>query len=486
MNLNGIKDAYGLGSEERETLAQLVDLRSSMEIRNANLDAYYESRQPTPSIGVDNIPDNVDPGARCGWARKAVTSVSERVRMDGFVFEGGGADEAFDAVQRDSGLSLAFNRTVASELTHGCAFATVQRTTSGRVAVRMHTAETSAALWDYAEGRVGAGMVVADSRRTAWSPRDPVPVQVHMHLPGSVVVVERTGPVSWRAAKMPTPMGRPMMEAFCFRPTGTKPLGQSRITPTVMYLVDEVERTLRYMAVSSALYSAPMMVANGLTEDQYDEMTGKKWSLYTSSWLAATRDENGETATFEKIAASSPQPYIDAIAAYAKLFSGETGVPLNSLGVVQDNPSSAEAIAAAREDVCVAAEDCIESARESMRQVALMAMAVASNTTPDGLTERQRSVTPHFRSPMMPSVAASADAMVKIAGVLDGFAQTRAFLAGMGFDESEIKDIRAEMDGARAKSALRAIMGGERHAQAQAQAQQPQTPTNPQRGGEAE
>jgi hypothetical protein len=32
----------------------------------------------------------------------------------------------------------------------------------------------------------------------------------------------------------------------------------------------------------------------------------------------------------------------------AAQFAGETGVPLNSLGVVQDNPSSAEAIYATR------------------------------------------------------------------------------------------------------------------------------------------
>lgn len=37
---------------------------------------------------------------------------------------------------------------------------------------------------------------------------------------------------------------------------------------------------------------------------------------------------------------------------YAKMFSGVTGVPLNILGVVQDNPSSAEAIMTSREDVC--------------------------------------------------------------------------------------------------------------------------------------
>ena len=54
-------------------------------------------------------------------------------------------------------------------------FATVQRV-GGRVAVRTHTAETAAAIWDEAEQRIGAGLVVADSRRTSWSPTRAVPV----------------------------------------------------------------------------------------------------------------------------------------------------------------------------------------------------------------------------------------------------------------------------------------------------------------------
>lgn len=124
------------------------------------------------------------------------------------------------------------------------------------------------------------------------------------------------------------------------------------------------------------------------------------------------------------------------------------------------NPSSAEAIDAQREDICTAAEDCIESNRASMREVALMAMAVAGNTTVDGLTEEQRTVTPHFRNPRTPSLASTADAMVKIAGVLDGFAQTREFLTGMGFEAAEVESVRSQLAAGENRRALMSIMGG--------------------------
>lgn len=459
MRLDGITHAAGLSKADADVLAELVEVQGAVAPRNRLLDLYYESEQPTPSVGIDNIPDCVDPGVRCDWARKAVTSVSERVRLDGFVFEGDYHDDAFARIVRANGLDAAFNLNISSELTHGVMFATVQRTGSS-TAVRFHTAESAAAIWDVAAGRIGAGFVVADAKRTKWSGLTVVPTQVNLHLPGRVVVLHRTGAASWTADNYATPLDRPMMEAFTFRATGTKPFGQSRITPTVRYLVDEVERTLRYMAVSNALYATPMMAALGLTDDQFDAMKASKWSMYVGSWFLATRDREGNVPSIQKFSASSPQPYIEAIQTYAKLFSGATGVPLNSLGIVQDNPSSAEAIAASREDVCVAAEDCIESNKIAMRNVALMAMAVEHNTTLDGLTDEQQSVMPHFKNPTMPSLASTADAMTKIAAVMDGFSGTREFLSGMGFEAAEIESIRSQLDSSANRAALMAIMGG--------------------------
>ena len=459
MNISGISYATGLSREDADVLRDLVDVHESVSARNRLLDSYYESDHRPQKIGIDNIPDEVDPGVRCDWARKAVTSVSERVRMDGFVFEGDYEDPALASVLAANDLNGEFNRHVASELTHGCMFATVQRD-GAYVSVRMHSAKTSAAIWDTAAGRIGSGLVLADVRRFDWSSA-PVPSQVNMHLPGRVVIIRRTGPASWAAETMATPIDRPMMEAFCFRATGTKPFGETRITPTVRYLVDEVERTMRYMAVSSAFYATPQRYLMGLTDEQYDAMVGNKWQAYIGSMLLGTRDDDGNTPTAGQFSATSPQPYIDAIQTYAKLFSGATGVPLNSLGIVQDNPSSAEAIDAQREDICTAAEDCIESNRASMREVALMAMAVAGNTTVDALTDEQRTVTPHFRNPRTPSLASTADAMVKIAGVLDGFSQTREFLTGMGFEAAEVESIRSQLSAGENRRALLSLMGGE-------------------------
>lgn len=456
MNIQGVASAYGLSRGDAATLAELMEAYASVAPRNRLLDDYYESERRPPSIGIDNIPDNVDPGVKCDWARKAVTSVSERVRMDGFVFEGDYEDEALSRVLAANDLNGAFNRHVSSELTHGCMFATVQRDGAG-VSVRMHSADTSAAIWDTAAGRIGSGFVIADTAKFDWSSR-PVPSQVNLHLPGRVVVLRRTGPVHWAAETLPTPLDRPMMEPFCFRATGTKPFGETRITPTVRYLVDEVERTLRYMAVSSAFYATPQRYLMGLTDEQFDAMVGKKWQTYIGSMLLGTRDgDTGDAPTAGQFPSVSPQPYIEAIQTYAKLFSGATGVPLNSLGIVQDNPSSAEAIDAQREDICTAAEDCIESNRVSMRNVALMAMAVEGDTTIDGLTDEQKTVMPHFKNPRTPSLASTADAMVKIAGVLEGFSETREFLTGMGFEAAEVESIRSQLRRSQASAIIASV-----------------------------
>lgn len=91
-----------------------------------------------------------------------------------------------------------------------------------------------------------------------------------------------------------------------------------------------------------------------------------------------------------------------------------------------------------------------------MRNVALMAMAVDGNTTLDGLSADQLTVMPNFKNPMMPSLAATADAMTKVAGVLEGFAQTREFLSNMGFTPSEVESIRSQLRRIRAQGAAAA------------------------------
>lgn len=459
MILPNILNARGLEAGDRDELEALIAVRNSVSRRNANLRAYYESEVATKYIGIETVPETVDVEECCSWPKKAVTSVSERSRFDGFVLASGGQDPALARVVLDNALVGSYSRHVNSELLHGCMFATVGRAGKG-AAVRFHTAETAMATWDSGSGRIGSGLVLADARRTPWSPHEPVPVQLNMHLPGRVVVVRRTGVTEWDAESLPTPLDRPMMEPFAFRATGIKPFGESRISRAVMTLTDDVVRTLVNMAVSGAFYAAPQKYLLGLTDEMYDDLSKDKWSTFIGSVLMSTRGENGEVPSYGQLSPASPQPYIDMLRTYATLFSGATGVPVNSLGIVQDNPSSAEAIAASREDICLAAEDLNESSKESLRNVALMAMAVAENKRIDDLDDDQKSVMAHFKNPAMPSVVSQADAATKVAAVDPGFAGTSVFYRMLGFDEATITQINNEKRRNQAAGAIDALLSG--------------------------
>lgn len=454
--LTNIVNASGLSKADKAELEALINVHSSVAGRNKKLLNYYESDVVPADIGVSSIPDCVNIKECCSWPKKAVTSVSERSRFDCFVFESGEKNETLEKVVRNNRLIGAYNRHSPSELLHGCMFTTVGRVGKNPI-VRFHTAETSAATWNTAEGCVGSGFVIADARRTSWSPITPVPVQVNMHLPGRVIVLTRVEASRWVAKEERTPLDQTMMESFAFRATGIKPFGESRISKTVMSITDDVIRTLTNMAVSAEFYAMPQKYMLGLTDEQFDSMVDNKLKAYIGSMLLSTRDEEGKVPEVGQLSPSSPQPYIDMLRTYATMFSSATGVPVNSLGIVQDNPSSAQAISAAREDICIAASDLNESSAESLRNVALMAMAVAENKRVEDLSDEQQSVMAHFRDPSMPSVVSQADAAVKVVSADNAFAATDVFYEMLGFDGATIARIKNDKRRTQAQSAINAL-----------------------------
>lgn len=458
-NILGITDAVGLSAADKQELETLLGVYGRVSGRNEKLRRYYEGDISPQSIGVETAAPNIHLDETCDWCRKAVTSVSERSRFDGFVLESGGEDATLRTVVQDCNIAGAYSRHVPSELIHGCMFATVGQN-AGRTYVRFHTAETATATWSQADDRLASGLVVADTAITGWSPFDPIPTQLNMHLPGKVDIFRRVDANRWVVREEATPLDRPMMESFAYRATGIRPFGESRISKAVRRIVDDVIRTLTNMAVSGAFYSAPQKYLIGLTADEFDAIKDNKWATYIGSILLTTRDADGNVPEFGQLSAASPQPYIDMLRTYAMMFSAATGVPINSLGIVQDNPSSAEAIQAAREDICIAAEDLNNSSAESLRDIALMAMAVTENTEVDKLTDDQLSVMARFKDPSKPSIVSQANAYVQVAAVDDGFAGTDVFYEGLGFDQPTRTRIQQEKRRNSATATLRDILEG--------------------------
>lgn len=461
-DVSGIARAAGLTDDESVELEELVNIHSRMRTRNATLEAYYEGDVMARDIGVKMLPDNarVDVELSCDWARKAVNALADLVAFDGFVFDGE-EDEGLQRVMRTGNFRSVFARNRIGILKNGCAFATVGSDGS-KPYVRIHDANDGAAIMDETTDRLRSGFVLARSDRTPWSPRKLVPVQANFFMPGKRVTILRDGPGEWHAERVETPEDVMMMVPLVHAPTDTKPLGSTRITRQVRDLVDDVLRVRLALVMSTAFYAVPMRALLGLSDSAFKKLTETKWGAYLNPLFLATMDRNGRTAQPYQFPANSPQPLIDLIQNDAKLFAGATGVPLNSLGVIHDNPSSAEAIAESRKDLTDAAQSLIDGQlTPALREVALLVMMVGSNVSSvDDLSDDQLSVLPHFKSPAMPSLSAATDAAMKIASVRPEFAETSVFFEMTGFNQTTIDRAVHEMRMITSRESLGTILGG--------------------------
>lgn len=454
--------ASGLTFAERDAMEALLDVYRRTRHRNKVLEDYYEGDVMQKDIGVSIVPPEADirVDLSCDWGRKAVHALSNHVLFDGFVFGDGERDAGLDSALERCNFKAAFSRNRVGMLKKGCMFATVNNDGT-RANVRFHSADSGAAIMDVANERMGSGFVIADSRRTLWSPKRAVPTQVNLHLPGSRVAIVRDDMSRAHAVHVETPLDVPMMVPLVYAPTDTKPLGGTRITRQVRDLVDDVLRVRLAMVLSTALYAAPMRAILGLSDEMYERLMKSKWATYLNPMMLATSDRKGKTPELQQLPSNSPQALISLIEADAKMFAGSTGVPLNSLGIVQDNPSSAEAIAEARKDLSDEAESLIsERLIPALRDVALMVMCVESNRTMDQLEDTQLSVMPRFMPPSMPSLSARTDAAMKIASTDDGFAGTDVFYEMVGLDQPTIARLRSEKARAATDAAIASMFGG--------------------------
>ena len=459
VDLTGIEDAEGITDEARAWVSDLRDEYMLHAGHNAELRRYYDGHVKVGDYGVTaDIPND----QTCHWPQKAVDALADRIRLRSLTVPDGDQRELDEVVARNS-LIDNYNRHVACKLLYGCMAATVTRSVDGHAVVRFHSAETFTALPspDFTDGVVAGGLAIARRERTPWSEGRTVPTVVNLHVPGNVGQFRQVDAGHWTYSDGPVRENLPTLYVFSHNGTGTlAPFGQTRITRFVRTLTDDAIRCMWHMQVSGAFYSMAKLYMVGLTDEQFDAVMENKSKYQLSRMLALTTNDEGQAPTVGQLSGNSPQPFIDELRALACQFSGATGVPLNSLGIVQDNPSSAEAIGAAREDICLIAERDIEADRATLRRVCAAALAVERNVTTDQLPEGDRAVLASYDQPMLNSLAARTDAALKIASVDSAFGGGDTFYEMVGMDEAAIASIRADKTRAAAAAAYSSMFGG--------------------------
>lgn len=246
-----------------------------------------------------------------------------------------------------------------------------------------------------------------------------------------------------------------MIERNAWSANLEQPFGRSRISRAVMSITDCAVRTAMRAELGAEFFTSPQKYLLGADDDAFDK---PKWQAYIGSLFLASKDKDGDVPQFGQLAQGSMQPHMDYMRQLAAQFSGETCVPISSLGVIHDNPASAEAIYAAKEDLIIEAQNFNDDNEAALRGIAVMSMAVPQNKRPDMLTDEELGIMCNFRSPTMPSIVSQSDAMVKQATVAPWIAETDVFLEELGYSEEQRSRMRAEKQKANAKSAIAALI----------------------------
>lgn len=424
-------------------IEDLYDLWAAHLMRNQRRFAYYDGRNRLKDFGISTPPELLHVETVVGWPNKAVMSLAERSRFDGFTAGNERLQDALDDISQRSRLRIKYRQAVESEGVHGCCFATVGMTALGP-RIDIWDAEHASARWDEAKGRIAYGMTLDIQLGQL--------VSITLHSDDADVHVARTTTGRWAWEAIPHSMGRPLMAAFAYRPTQRKPFGQSRITRAVMSITDSAVRVALGGDISFQFAVAPQKYLLGADRKAFANKT--RWEAYIGNILAVGRDGNGDMPQYGQLPQASMQQTVDYMRLLASRFSGETNVPMSQLGIIQDNPSSAEAIYAASEPLIIECQDLNDGSRETLRELAQMALAAELDVPLDELGDEWRDFSPNFANPAMPSIVSMADAAVKIAGAVPDFAGTQAFWKMLGLPEDTRREIEAQLAEANAQAML--------------------------------
>jgi hypothetical protein len=239
------------------------------------------------------------------------------------------------------------------------------------------------------------------------------------------------------------PWGVPA-EPMVYRYRTRRPFGSSRISRPVMSLHDQALRTVIRMEGHADTYSFPRCGCSAPTSRSSRTPTAPRRRCGRSCWAVSRRSPTTRTqrqdprADVKQFQASSPQPHIDQLKQQAQLFSGETSIPLTSLGVSDmSNPTSADSYVASREDLIARAEAATDDYTRPLRRAMTRALAMQNGLTE--IPKQWATIGPKWRSPIYLSRAQQADAGLKQLTAVPWLAETEVGLELLGLDEQQIQ-----------------------------------------------
>lgn len=294
---------------------------------------YYEMKNRIKDFQVSTPPELRNVQTVLGWCGKAVDNLADRIVFRGFAEDNFDIEQIFEMNNPDT----FFDSAVLSALISACCFVYISEDNEGYPRLRVIDGSNATGIIDQSTGLLKEGYAVLE-RDSNYNP-----ITEAYFAPG-LTRIHTNG----RWVDVPNNVDHPLLVPIIFRPDAARPFGHSRISRACIDIVNSAMRTVKRSEIAAEFYSFPQKWVVGTSQDA-DPMD--KWKATMSSLIEITKDDEGDKPTFGRFSQQSMSPHTEQLKMFAGLFAGETGLTLDDLGFVTDNPSSAEAIKASHENL---------------------------------------------------------------------------------------------------------------------------------------
>lgn len=295
---------------------------------------YYEMKNMVKDANISTPPDLQWMNSALGWCGKAVDTLADRLVFHSFIDDNFELMEIFQMNNPD----VLFDSSILSALISSCCFIYISADETGYPRMQVIDGGNATGIMDPITGLLTEGYAVLE--------RDDHgnPISEAWFKKGETEFIKK-GVSRTNIIKNNAPY--PLLVPIIYRPDAVRPFGHSRISRACMKIMEAALRTIKRSEISAEFYSYPQKYVTGLDPDVEIE----KWKATMSSLLTLTKDEDGNEPKVGQFTQQSMSPYTEQLRSFASLFAGETGLTLDDLGFVSENPSSSEAIKASHENL---------------------------------------------------------------------------------------------------------------------------------------
>lgn len=421
--------------------ADMMRDRWSLQLR----DAYFNGEQLVRDLGISIPPQLKGLHTVIGWPRVGVESLEERLDLEAFRWADGADSSELTEIADANDLFDESNLAHLDSLVYGREYLAVGSGDCGDDCPPLITAESPldmTLMWD-ARLRMGTA-ALRECAADSYIESGPEERMLVLYLPDQTITALPSASGGWEVVDRDIhKLGVVPVVRMANRQRTSDRVGKSEITPEVMSITDAACRRLMGMEVAAEFFGAPQRYILGASESAFQDADGtakSAWETYIGRVLALERDEDGQVPSVGQFAAHDPTGMTKIIDLYARIMSAQFGLPPHMLGYTTDNPASADAIRSTEAKLVKRSERRIRRFGRAWQDAMRLALWVRDGEPPD----KARRIETVWRNPATPTVAAQADATVKLvqAGILPADSDVTLEMAGLS--EGQRQRVRAD------------------------------------------